>query len=64
MKFSDMDMIQDYEKDARMAMIAYTLIESEVMDGILRKIIHQCAQGAAESQERAANLIVARGDRP
>lgn len=64
MKFTDMDMLQDYEKDARMAVLAYSLIETEIIDGTLRKIIHKGAEAAAESQKRAADLIMARGDRP
>jgi hypothetical protein len=59
-----MDMLQDYEKDTRMAVIAYALIETEILDKTLKKIIHQALQAASESQTKAANLIIARGDRP
>ncbi|WP_334109567.1 spore coat protein [Thermodesulfitimonas autotrophica] len=64
MKFSDMDMLQDYEKDARMAAIAYTLIVTEILDPDLRKLIGALARGAARSQEKFANLILRKGDRP
>ncbi|ADG83514.1 hypothetical protein Tfer_1356 [Thermincola ferriacetica] len=64
MNFSDMDMLQDYEKDTRMAVLAYSLMETEIMDSTLRKLIHQAAESAAKSQEKAAHLIMARGDRP
>lgn len=64
MKFSDMDMLQDYEKDARMAAIAYTLIETEILDADLRKLIAALARTAARSQEKFANLILRKGDRP
>ncbi len=64
MKFTDMDMLQDYEKDARMAALAYALIQTEIIDPTLRKIIAKASQEAAESQQKAANLILSRGDRP
>ncbi|MEW5784776.1 MAG: hypothetical protein AB1767_06860 [Bacillota bacterium] len=64
MKFSDMDMLQDYEKDARMAVIAYSLIQTEIFDGILRKLVATAASEAAKSQKTFADLILARGDRP
>jgi len=64
MKLTDMDMLQDYEKDTRMATIAYTLIETEIMDPTLRKIIRKAAEEATNSQQKAANLIMSRGDRP
>jgi len=64
MKFTDMDMLQDYEKDARMATLAYAIIETEVIDTTLHTIFRKIANEAAASQKRAANLILARGDRP
>ena len=64
MKFSDMDMLQDYEKDARMAVIAYSLIETEIFDETLRKLVNTTANQAAKSQKLFADLILARGDRP
>ncbi|MEW6662867.1 MAG: hypothetical protein ACOY9Y_10585 [Bacillota bacterium] len=64
MNFSDMDMLQDYEKDARMAALAYVLIETEIMDNTLRTIIGKAAVEATQSQKMAADLILARGDRP
>ncbi|RPF49330.1 coat F domain-containing protein [Thermodesulfitimonas autotrophica] len=64
MKFSDMDMLQDYEKDCRMAAIAYTLVVTEILDPDLRKLIGTLAQSAARSQEKFANLILRKGDRP
>lgn len=51
-------------KDTRMAVLAYSLMETEIMDSTLRKLIHQAAESAAKSQEKAAHLIMARGDRP
>ena len=64
MKFSDMDMLQDYEKDARMAVIAYSLIETEIFDEAVRKLVNTIANQAAKSQKLFADLILARGDRP
>ena len=64
MKFTDMDMLQDYEKDARMAALAYALIETEISDNTLRSIIRKTAEAAAASQKKAADLIISRGDRP
>lgn len=64
MKFTDMDMLQDYEKDARMAVIAYTLIQTEIFDEALRKLVSSAASEAAKSQKIFADLILARGDRP
>jgi len=63
-KFTDMDMLQDYEKDARMATIAYSLIQTEIIDPALRKIIGRVNNEAAKAQEKAAKLILSRGDRP
>jgi hypothetical protein len=59
-----MDMLQDYEKDARMAALAYSLIETEIIDPNLRKLIADTATAAAKSQEKFANLIIKKGDRP
>lgn len=64
MKFTDMDMLQDYEKDTRMAVVAYSLIQTEIMDNKLRSIIQSASIDAAGSQKRASNLIIAKGDRP
>ncbi len=64
MKFTDMDMLQDYEKDARMAVIAYSLIQTEIFDENLRKLVAATASEAAKSQKIFADLILARGDRP
>ncbi|QNB45113.1 hypothetical protein BR63_01520 [Thermanaerosceptrum fracticalcis] len=63
-KLSDMDMLQDYEKDARMAALAYALIQTEIIDPALRKVLSKASHEAAESQQKAANLILSRGDRP
>jgi len=63
-KFTDMDMLQDYEKDARMAALAYSLIVTEIIDPDLRKLIGTMAAAAAKSQEKFANLIIKKGDRP
>ncbi|MFZ5945070.1 MAG: hypothetical protein ACOYVD_13280 [Bacillota bacterium] len=64
MKFTDMDMIQDYEKDARMAVLAYSLIQTEVIDPKLRLIMSEASDQAAKAQKDAADLILSRGDRP
>lgn len=64
MQLSDMDMLQDYEKDARMATLAYALIQTEIIDPTLRQVIRRASNEAAKAQERAANLILSRGDRP
>ncbi|MBO8127444.1 MAG: hypothetical protein H0Z38_09455 [Firmicutes bacterium] len=59
-----MDMLQDYEKDARMAALAHAIIESDVLDKKLRVLVHKGLEAAMASQEKAATLIMARGDRP
>ncbi len=64
MKFTDMDMLQDYEKDARMAVIAYNLIKTEIVDSDLRKLIGDMGIAASKSQEKFADLIIRKGDRP
>ncbi len=64
MKLSDMDMLQDYEKDARMATIAYALVATEIVDQNLRQLMSQGAAAAAKSQQKFADLIIKRGDRP
>ncbi|MEW6192973.1 MAG: spore coat protein [Bacillota bacterium] len=64
MKFTDMDMLQDYEKDSRMAAVAYVLMATETLDPSLRSLFQTMANNAAESQEKAANLILRKGDRP
>lgn len=64
MQFTDMDMLQDYEKDARMAALAYSLIQTEIIEPTLRRIMAQASSEAAKAQEKTANLILSRGDRP
>ncbi|MGI6552795.1 MAG: hypothetical protein ACOX37_07120 [Bacillota bacterium] len=64
MRFTDMDMLQDYEKDARMAVVAYSVIQTEILDETLRKLVANAANEAAKSQKIFAELILARGDRP
>ncbi|KAF1085476.1 hypothetical protein SPSYN_01618 [Sporotomaculum syntrophicum] len=64
MKFTDMDMLQDYEKDTRMAAIAYALVETEIIDPNLRKIMSKAAASAARSQKNFMELIIKKGDRP
>jgi hypothetical protein len=64
MQLSDMDMLQDYEKDARMAVLAYSIIQTEIIDPKLRQIITKAGSEAAKAQEKAADLILSRGDRP
>jgi hypothetical protein len=57
-------MVQDYEKDARMAVIAYSLMQTEILDVGLRKLFETAAREAAKSQKIFSDLILARGDRP
>lgn len=64
MKLTDMDMLQDYEKDTRMAAQAFALVETEVLDPNLRKLIRATVSAATNSQEKFANLILKKGDRP
>lgn len=64
MEFTDMDMLQDYEKDARMAVLAYSIIQTEIIDPTLRQIIGKMGAEAAKSQQKAASLILSRGDTP
>jgi len=64
MQLSDMDMLQDYEKDARLAAQAFALMATEVMDPQLRKLMHSAACAAAASQNKFAQLILKKGDRP
>lgn len=63
MKYTDMDMLQDYEKDARMAAISFILIQTEIIDQTLRRMFGKAADEAANSQQKAMNLILSRGDR-
>ncbi|MCL6638799.1 MAG: spore coat protein [Firmicutes bacterium] len=64
MKLTDMDMLQDYEKDARMAAYGLSMLVTEVLDPDLRKLIRATADAAADSQEKFAKLILRKGDRP
>jgi len=64
MKFTDMDMLQDYEKDARMAAVAYTIMATETHDRALRSLFLSMAHSAGESQARTAAFIMKKGDRP
>lgn len=64
MIFSDMDMLQDYEKDTRMAALAFALIQTEILDNTLRMLIAKASDEAAKSQRLTADLILSRGDRP
>ncbi|AGL02832.1 hypothetical protein [Desulfoscipio gibsoniae] len=64
MNFSDMDMLQDYEKDTRMAALAFALIQTEIFDITLRMLVSKASDEAAKSQKLAADLILSRGDRP
>jgi len=64
MQLSDMDMLQDYEKDARLAAQAFVLMETEVIDPQLRKLMRSAASAAAASQNKFAQLILKKGDRP
>lgn len=64
MKFADMDMLQDYEKDARMAAMAYAIVETEIIDQDLRKLMGRAAASASNSQKKFSDLIIKKGDRP
>ena len=63
-KFTDMDMLQDYEKDTRMAAQTFVLIAGETQDPKMRKILLKAAEMAAQSQDNFAALITKRGDTP
>ncbi len=64
MLFTDMDMLQDYEKDTRMAALSYRLAELETIDPNLRSIIQKAGQSSSKSNEKCINLILSKGDRP
>jgi len=55
-----MDMLQDYEKDTRMVVIAYSLMQTEIFDEALRKLLSIVASEAAKSQKIFFDLILAR----
>lgn len=63
-KFTDMDMLQDYEKDTRMAAQSFIMIAGEAQDPKLRKILLKASEMAAQSQNNFASLITKRGDTP
>ncbi len=63
-KFTDMDMLQDYEKDTRMAAQTFVMIAGEIQDPKLRKIMLKAAEMAVQSQDNFATLITKRGDTP
>jgi len=59
-----MDMLQDYEKDTRMAVLAYAAVQTEILDPALRAMIGRASVESARSQQLAAQLILSRGERP
>jgi len=61
---TDMDMLQDYEKDTRLAAIAFITMASETQATELRTVFLQAAEAAMRSQQKFASLISQRGDRP
>lgn len=63
-KFTDMDMLQDYEKDARMAAQTFMIIAGETQDAKMRKMLLKAAEMAAQSQDNFASMISRRGDTP
>ncbi|MFZ5641899.1 MAG: hypothetical protein ACOY4Q_14575 [Bacillota bacterium] len=63
-KFTDMDMLQDYEKDTRMASQTFMMIANETQDSKMRKILLKAAEMAAQSQSNFSSLITKRGDTP
>ncbi len=63
-KFTDMDMLQDYEKDTRMAAQTFMMIAGETQDPKMRKMLLKAAEMAAQAQDNFAALITKRGDTP
>lgn len=63
-QFTDMDMLQDYEKDTRLAAIGFITMASEVQNPKIRKALMAAADAAMVSQSTFAHLITKRGDRP
>ncbi len=63
-KFTDMDMLQDYEKDTRMAAQTFMMIASETQDPKMRKLLLKASEMASQSQNNFAALITKRGDTP
>lgn len=59
-----MDMLQDYEKDTRMAVLAYAAVQTEILDPALRTMMGRAAVESARSQQLVADLILSRGERP
>ncbi|HCC32775.1 MAG TPA: hypothetical protein DEQ28_02575 [Clostridiales bacterium] len=64
MRLSDIDMLQDYEKDTRMAVLAYAAVQTEILDPALRTMMGRAAVESARSQQLVADLILSRGERP
>lgn len=64
MQFTDMDMLQDYEKDTRMAATGYRVAESDIVDPELRILLGKVGDAAAVSHKKTVDLILAKGDRP
>jgi len=62
--FTDMDMLQDYEKDTRFAAIGFVTMASEIQDPKVRSAFLTAADAAMASQKTFSELIVKRGDRP
>ncbi len=63
-KLTDMDMLQDYEKDTRLAAIGFITMASDAQDPELKSTFLQAAESAMRSQRKFASLISQRGDRP
>lgn len=64
MLFTDMDMLQDYEKDTRMAATGYRVAETDILDPQLRALIGKIGEAAANSHKKSVELILMKGDRP
>jgi hypothetical protein len=61
-RLSDMDMLKDYEKDTRMAVLAYAAVQTEITDPALRTLMGRAAVESARSQQLTAELIFSRGE--
>ena len=64
MFLSDLDMLRDYEKDARISILAYSVLLTEVHDETLRAILSKGVDESIKSQWHTTQLIMSRGVRP
>ncbi len=54
---SDLDLLLDYEKDARIASVAYLTSACEVHDPELKDIFLDFSHGSVKHQERCHSMI-------